>query len=292
MSIPRPRTIHIVAGPTAGGKSAYALSLAQKVGQAVIINADSLQIYDGLSLLTAQPSEEDKAAVPHRLYGHLHPNDTSSAGNWRDLAMAEIDVAFNEGRIPIICGGTGLYIKALMEGLSPMPDIPDEVRSEVDELYARLGVPGFYEELEKRDPVMAARFHPGHKARLMRAMEVLIATGKSLAEWQAAPLEGPPDEWAFEIHKIMPERDVLYDRCNARFEVMLEQGALEQVEAFTARVTAEEVRPGVPLSKALGYKELGAYLSGDLSREEAITRAQGETRRYAKRQVTWFRHQL
>lgn len=292
MSMPRPRTIHIVAGPTAGGKSAYALDLARKAGQAVIINADSLQIYNGLSLLTAQPSAEDKAAVPHRLYGHLNPNDASSAGNWRDLAMAEIEAVFEEGRVPIICGGTGLYIKALMEGLSPIPDIPDNVRAEVEALYARLGVPDFYDELERRDPVMAARFHPGHKARLMRAMEVLIATGKSLAEWQEAPLEGPPDEWAFEIHKIMPERDVLYERCNARFEIMLAQGALAQVEDFTARMASGDVKPGVPLSKALGYKELAAYLAGDISRDEAIARAQGETRRYAKRQATWFRHQL
>lgn len=288
----RPQTIHIVAGPTASGKSSYAMDLARKLGSTVIINADSLQIYDGLSILTAQPSEDDKAEIPHRLYASLHPNDVCSAGNWRDLAIAEINTAFAQEQTPIICGGTGLYIKSLMEGLSPMPDIPDEVRAEVIALYDKLGVPGFHEELERRDPVMAARFHPGHKARLMRAMEVLIHTGKSLAEWQEAPLEGPPDHWQFEPHKIMPERETLYNRCNLRFETMLGEGALEQVQEFSGLIEAGVVNPGVPLTKALGYKELLAYLQGSLPREDAITRAQGETRRYAKRQVTWFRHQL
>lgn len=285
-------TVHIVAGPTASGKSAFALDLARRVESPVIINADSLQIFDGLPTLTAQPGEADKEAVPHVLYGALHPNDPCSAGNWQHMAAAAIETALTAGQTPIICGGTGLYIKALMEGLSPVPDIPNAVRKEVIALYERLGIPGFHEELQRRDPAMAARFHPGHKARIMRAMEVLIATGKSLAEWQAAAPEGPPPGWNFEIHKIMPEREALYERCNARFVAMLEGRALEEVAAFTARIECGEVKPGVPLTKALGYKELSAFLRGDLSREEAITRAQGETRRYAKRQVTWFRHQL
>jgi tRNA dimethylallyltransferase len=292
MNAERPRTIHIVAGPTASGKSSYAMDLARQLGDSVILNADSLQIYDGLSLLTAQPSDVDKAEIPHRLYASLHPNDVCSAGNWQTLAQTEIETVLGGDHTPIVCGGTGLYLKALMEGLSPIPDIPDVVRDEVTALYDRLGVPGFHEELARRDPVMAARFHPGHKARIMRAMEVLIATGKSLAEWQEAAPEGPPENWHFKVHKIMPERELLYERCNARFEAMLESGALEQVKDFAARIESGEIKPGVPLTKALGYKELAAYLNGDLSRDEAILRAQGETRRYAKRQVTWFRHQL
>lgn len=281
--------IHIVAGPTASGKSARAIALARELGEAVIINADSLQIYDALPTLTAQPTQGDKEAIPHVLYGHLHPNDTCSAGNWRDLAIEAINTAFAQGQTPIVCGGTGLYIKALMEGLSPVPDIPQSVRDEVVAQYERLGVPGFYEEVKRRDPIIAERFHPGHKARLMRAMEVLIATGKSLAEWQEAPLEGPPPAWKFRVEKILPERETLYERCNTRFETMLESGALEEVREFAART---DINHNIPLTKALGYKELLAYLRGEISRENAITLAQGQTRRYAKRQVTWFRHQL
>lgn len=281
--------IHIVAGPTASGKSARAMELARELGRAVIINADSLQIYSALATLTAQPSKEDRVEIPHVLYAHLHPNDTCSAGNWRTLAMGEIEKALSSGQTPIVCGGTGLYIKSLMQGLSPIPDIPQQVRDKVVALYEELGVPGFYEELKHRDPHIAEHFHPGHKARLMRAMEVLIATGKSLAIWQEAPLEGPPPSWEFRVEKILPERETLYARCNQRFEAMLKSGALQEVENFAART---DVNPGVPLGKALGYKELLSHLKGELSREEAITLAQGQTRRYAKRQVTWFRHQL
>ena len=284
--------IHVVAGPTASGKSAFAMELAGRTPQPVIINADSLQIYDGLPTLTAQPSATDKAAVPHVLYGALHPNDVCSAGNWQHMAAAAIEAAFAHGQTPIICGGTGLYIKALMEGLSPIPDIPPAVRQEVVALYDELGVPGFHEELMRRDPDMAARFHPGHKARLMRAMEVLIATGKSLAEWQEAPPVPPPAHWVFEVHKIMPEREALYARCNARLEAMMESGALDEVAAFKAQIESGAVNSGVPLTKALGYKEFCQYLDGTMALDDAITLAQGETRRYAKRQVTWFRHQM
>lgn len=268
------------------------MELAGRVENPVIINADSLQIYDGLPTLTAQPSASDKAAIPHVLYGALHPDDTCSAGNWQHMAAAAIESAEAQGQTPIICGGTGLYIKALMVGLSPIPDIPAEVRQEVVALYERLGVPGFHEELSKRDPIMAERFHPGHKARLMRAMEVLIATGTSLAVWQESPPTPPPAHWEFEVHKIMPERETLYARCNARLEAMAEGGALEEVAAFKARIESGEVQSGVPLTKALGYKEFCQYLDGEIALDEAIMLAQGETRRYAKRQVTWFRHQL
>lgn len=283
--------IHIVAGPTASGKSAKALELA-RVLDGVVINCDSLQIYGALPILSAQPSAADHDAAPHRLYGALHPNEVCSAGNWREKAILAIEEVLSAGKAPIICGGTGLYIKALTEGLSPIPDIPEEVRARAIALQKGLGNPAFHAALEKRDPVMAARFHPFHTARLVRAYEVIEATGRSLAEWQDIEREGPPAHWRFEIHKIMPERDELRARCDARFDWMMENGVLDEVAAFDARLEAGEVAEGVPITKALGFKPLRAYLRGEISRDEAVERAKGETRRYAKRQITWFRHQL
>lgn len=258
----------------------------------VIINCDSQQIYDGLPILSAQPSEEDKAEIPHRLYAALHPNDVCSAGNWRELAEPLIEEIIKTGKTPIICGGTGLYIKALIEGLSPIPDIPQNVRDKVVARYEELGAEQFYDELRSRDPEMAARFHVNHKARIIRAMEVLDATGKSLADWQKEDRLAPPAHWDFEIHKILPEREELYDRCNRRLLWMVENGALEEVEDFDTRLQSGEIKEGVPLCKALGFKELRAHLKGEVPLEDAIEKAQGITRRYAKRQVTWFRNQL
>ena len=285
------QTIHIIAGPTASGKSARAIELAQQLN-GVIINCDSLQIYKALPMLTAQPSQEDLDNVPHRLYSHLHPNEVCSAGNWRELVIPVIKEVQDEGKTPIICGGTGLYIRSLTDGLSPIPDIPEEVRGAGVARYEALGAEAFYAELVKRDPIIAARFHVNHKARIIRAMEVLEATGKSLAQWQELERDGPPDHWDFKIETILPERETLYDRCNRRFVHMVENGALEEVKAFAARLENGDVNEGVPVTKALGFKLLRKYLHGELSLEEAITLSQGETRRYAKRQTTWFRNQI
>jgi len=283
--------IHIIAGPTASGKSAAAMKLAREAN-GVIINCDSLQIYDALPILSAQPSDEDKAEIPHRLYAELHPNAVCSAGNWREMAEPIIHEIINNEQTPIICGGTGLYIKALTDGLSPIPDIPQNVRDQVVQHYEEVGAQSFYNELSTRDPEMAARFHVNHKARIIRAMEVLEATGKSLAEWQKIPRTPPPKEWDFEIHKILPPREELYERCNTRFEIMLENGALEEVEEFNIRLQSGDINQGVPITKALGYKELRAYQNGEISKEDAITSAQTTTRHYAKRQMTWLRNQL
>lgn len=283
--------IHVICGPTAGGKSAKALELARAL-DGVIINCDSMQVYDDLPILTAQPSAEEKAQAPHRLYGALHPNEICSAGNWREMVIPVIEEVLAEGKTPIICGGTGLYIKALMEGLSPMPDIPQTVRDRVVAQYEELGAEGFYKALEARDPIMAARFHVNHKARIIRAMEVLEATGKSLAQWQEIPREGPPAEWGFEIHKVLPDREILKQRCNDRFLWMLDNGALEEVEAFGKRQESGDIHHNIPLDKALGFKPLYAYIKGEMSKDDAITNSQAETRQYAKRQMTWFRNQL
>ena len=284
-------TIHIIAGPTASGKSARALEIAREQN-GVIINCDSLQIYDALHILTAHPSNEEKQEIPHRLYGTLHTNGVCSAGNWREMVEPVIHEVINNGQTPIICGGTGLYIRALTDGLSPMPDIPEEVRESVVARYEEIGAEAFYAELKSRDPIMAERFHVNHKARIIRAMEVLDATGKSLAQWQELPREAPPEDWDFTLHKVLPERETLYKRCNQRFEWMLENGALEEVKAFDTRIQSGEVKDGVPICKALGYKELRSYLNGENSREDAITAAQTSTRQYAKRQMTWLRNQL
>jgi tRNA dimethylallyltransferase len=283
--------IHIVAGPTAGGKSAFALNLARQCG-GVVINADSMQIYDGLAILTAQPSDADKKSIPHLLYGALHPNENCSAGIWREMAGEAIGDVLKQNKTPIVVGGTGLYIKALLEGLSDIPQTPADIREAVVRKQKEFGNPGFHEELKKRDPVMAARFHPNHTARLVRAWEVLEHTGRSLADWQKEAKLAPPAHWRFEIHKIMPDRAELHRRCEDRFLKMLDHGALEEVSAFNRRTRSGDVRPDALLMNALGYKALRDHLAGKITLENAIVKAQAQTRQYAKRQVTWFRNQL
>ena len=283
--------IHIIGGPTASGKSATALKLAEQY-DGVIINCDSMQIYNGLSILTAQPPPEDLAQAPHLLYGTLHPNEACSAGNWREMVEPIITDVLSQGKTPIICGGSGLYIRALTDGLSPIPDIPDDIRSAASAKQQELGNPAFYDALKQRDPIMAERLHPDHTARLVRAWEVVEATGKSLAEWQELPLLAPPENWEFGVTLVMPERDVLYDRCNKRFTWMLDNGALEQLSEFNQAIEAGEISPHALLNNALGVKPLTAYMKGEISKEDAIKRGQADTRHYAKRQVTWFRHQV
>ncbi len=283
--------IHIIAGPTASGKSARAIELAQEIG-GVIINCDSMQIYDGLQTLTAQPPKEDLKQAEHLLYSHLHPNDTCSAGTWREIVEPIIHDLLKRGKPPIIVGGTGLYIKALTHGLSPMPDIPQEIRDAAVEKQEELGNPAFHEILAKHDPIMGERFHPFHTARLVRAWEVLEATGKSLSEWQKLPLLAPPDNWEFDIEIIIQERSLQHQRCNDRFLWMMDNGILDEIEQFNKRIESGEVRGNVALVKALGYRPLLSYIKGEISKEDAITQSQARTRQYAKQQVTWFKNQI
>lgn len=291
MLIKNKKTVHVIGGPTASGKSALALELAaEKDG--VILNADSMQVYDALPILTAQPSKEDKAKAPHNLYGSLHPDETCSAGNWSEIVQPLIAQILEEGKAPIVVGGSGLYLKALIEGLSPMPDIPEEIRQQAVALQKELGNPAFHAQLEKRDPVMAARFHPYHTARLVRAWEVLEATGKSLAEWQEIPRAGPPDEWEFDITLVLPERELLRKRCDERFIWMLENGAVEEAEAFMAHLDKGEVKENAAIVKALGFRPLRDWISGEASKEDTIEKASAQTRQYAKRQTTWFQNQV
>ena len=287
----REHTIHIIAGPTASGKSARALELARETN-GVIINCDSKQIYDAMPVLTAQPSVDELAEIPHRLYGHLHPNDVCSAGNWREMVIPVIAEVIEHGQTPIICGGTGLYINALMKGFSPIPDIPQEVRDATNKMQEDLGNPAFFEALKKRDPVMADRLHPYHTARLLRAWEVIEATGKSLAEWQKIAPEPPPEGWGFDVELIVPPREQVRENCHTRFVNMLDEGAIDEVIAFQKRIDEGDVRADVPMARAHGFRFLRSYLNGEISKEEAIEKSVTETRQYAKRQVSWFRNQL
>lgn len=285
------KTIHIIGGPTASGKSALAIDLAQKEN-GVVINCDSRQIYDDLPILTAQPSADDQKIVPHELYGTLHPNEPCSAGSWVKMVTPLIEKILNEGKAPIITGGNGLYIKALIEGLSPIPEVPADIRKASVEKQQQVGNPAFHQMLEARDPETAALYHPMHTARLVHAWEVLEATGTPLAQWQKIPKIAPPASWKFDVTLVMPERDTLYARCNNRFLSMLNEGAMEELEAFDARLERGDVKPDAILTKTLGTAPLRALREGRITKDAAIDLAQTETRQYAKRQTTWFNNQV
>jgi tRNA dimethylallyltransferase len=277
----------VFAGPTASGKSRAAVEAAEAFG-GVVINADSMQMYRDLPILTAQPGEEDRRRVPHRLYGILSVDDPGSAGRWVTLATAELRRARVKGRLPILVGGTGLYLKALFEGLSPVPEIPLEVREAGRRLHARLGGAAFRSELKRRDPVMANRLAAGDSQRLMRAWEVMEATGRSLADWQMETTAGALLAARYGIILFAPAQKALYEATDRRFEAMLEAGALAEVEKLAAR----RLDSRLPAMKALGVPQLLRYLRGEATLEEARGRAKTAIRNYAKRQGTWFRHQL
>ncbi len=277
----------LIAGPTASGKSALALSLAERHG-GVIINADSMQVYRDLRIITARPTREEEARVPHRLYGHVDAAENYSVGRWlRDVAAALADVEAG-GRLPILVGGTGLYFKALTEGLAAVPPIPADIRAVIRARLQTEGGAALHAELAARDPAAAERLRPGDRARITRALEVITATGRSLTDWHREGM--PPILAAAAAIRVFltPERATLYQRIEARFDAMMAEGALAEVEALAAR----GLDPTLPAMKAHGVPWLIRFLKGEVSREEAIEGAKRDTRRYTKRQVTWFRHQL
>lgn len=276
----------MVAGPTASGKSGLAIEIAQAM-DGVVINADSMQVYRDLRVLTARPDETEAALAPHRLFGILDGADICSAGRWRALAEAEIRAAAGQGRLPILVGGSGLYLGALLSGLSEVPPIAPEVVAAVQQRMDRDGPAAFHAALAEADPEMAARLRPSDRQRMVRAMSVLQATGRSLANWQATVAPPPPD-LAFHTLLLMPPRADLYARCDRRFTAMLEQGAMTEVSALLARGLA----PSCPVMKAIGVSELADVVAGRRSLEDATAAAQQATRNYAKRQCTWFRHQI
>jgi tRNA dimethylallyltransferase len=274
----------VIAGPTASGKTALALELAEAL-DGTVINADSRQIYRDLRVLTARPDAAAEERAPHRLYGFLDAAERGSVANWRALALDEIAVATRAWRLPILVGGTGLYIRALERGLAPVPEISETVRQEALDLHRLLGGVGFRERLARLDPAGAHRLFPGDRQRLVRAYEVVRATGIPLAAWQRR--RHPTSPYRFAMILFMPPRERLYAACDFRFLRMIEANALDEAATLARR----DLDPDLPAMKAVGLSELLSYLRGEMALEAAIAAAQRATRRYAKRQMTWFRHQ-
>ena len=281
------RTVLVVAGPTASGKSALALAAAREFN-GTVINADSMQLYDALPILTAQPSEADQRATPHVLYGGLPADAVGTAQGWRIMALREIAAAHAGCRLPIVVGGTGLYLRTLMSGLAPMPDIPPDIRARVRQMWDGKGPAAVRARLEHVDPDIASRLKPGDRQRQLRALEVFEATGRPLSQWQQEMAEGPPPGLRFARILLQPDRPVLRMAIAARFGKMLEAGALAEVEALLAR----GLPPDRPILRAVGLPQLAAFQQGKIDLDQAISQAVIATGQYAKRQDTWFRHQF
>jgi tRNA dimethylallyltransferase len=272
----------LIAGPTASGKSALALALAERTG-GTIVNADSAQVYRDLRIVTARPTPEEEARVPHRLYGTRDGARACSAADWAADARAAIREAREAGRLPILVGGTGLYIRTLLEGIAPVPGIDPEIRAAVRALPVAMA----HEALATEDPAAAARLGPGDTARVARALEVIRSTGRPLAEWQRARAGGLGASVSLHPLILLPPRDWLYARCDIRFEKMFSKEGVEEVSSLLAR----DLDPALPVMRAIGVREIAAFVRGALDREEALAAGRAATRRYAKRQYTWFAHQ-
>ena len=282
-----PKSAVLIAGPTASGKSALAVRLAERLN-GVVINADSMQVYRDLRVITARPSKQEEARVPHRLYGHVDASVNYSVGAWRYDVQQVLDQAEQYGRVPILVGGTGLYFTILTKGLAAVPPIPAEIRERVRGKLATQGVAPLYQELLERDPAAAHRLMPNDKSRISRALEVVLATGRSLADWHREGM--PPLIDAARAAKVFItcEREELKRRIEARFAAMLAAGALDEVRALAER----DLDPTLPAMKAHGVPWLIRHLRGEIGLEEAAAGGVMDTRRYAKRQVTWFKNQL
>ncbi len=275
----------LIAGPTASGKSALALALAARTG-GVIINADSMQVYGDLRVITARPSTEDEAHAPHLLYGHVDAAADYSVGRWLDDAATALNEAGE--RLPIIVGGTGLYFRALTQGLAPIPAVPEEVRQAVRASAEGDATVILHARLATRDPETAVRLQPRDRQRILRALEVMEATGRPLSQWQQETHQPLLDPAACVRLVLEVEREMLKRRIDARFETMMAEGALAEAE----RLAARHLPVDRPLLKAHGAPALMRHLRGEIGLDEAVAEGQSDTRRYAKRQVTWFRHQM
>lgn len=281
------KKIIIIGGPTSSFKSVLALDLASKLN-GIIINADSMQVYFEIPILSSQPSIADKETIPHKLYSFVSGEFVYSAGKWLDEVVKQVEFAHENNYMPIIVGGTGFYLSSVINGLSRIPEIEQEVKINTRSLYARIGKNNFYELLQKRDPDAASRLSPTDKSRMIRAFEVVEQTGKSIAYWQQMSHFAPFDkESIIGIFSALP-REVLYKRCDDRFVSMIEDGALDEVEYLNKNIQDIEL----PITKALGVRELTEYLKGNSTLSEAIVKSQNVTRQFAKRQVTWFKHQM
>ena len=285
MTQPNPASDYILlAGPTASGKSALALDFAEQL-DGVIINADSMQVYTDLRILSARPSVEDEAFLPHKLYGTVDGAESYSVGRW----LADLHLAVEQTRAqkkwPIIVGGTGFYLNAAEHGISAIPDIPQEARSEAMSYHQQYGGQRALDKLQELDPAIADRLEAGDSQRLVRALEVVLHTGKPLSYWQSRPREGGLTGRAIKIAHI-PERELVYERIDKRFSAMIECGGLAEVEQLMQR----HLSPDLPVMKALGVTALAAFLNGDIDKRTAVYLASRDTRHYAKRQMTWLRN--
>ncbi|MBV1698292.1 MAG: tRNA (adenosine(37)-N6)-dimethylallyltransferase MiaA [Hyphomicrobiales bacterium] len=277
----------LIAGPTASGKSALALALARKLN-AIVVNADSMQVYQDLRIITARPSAEEAQQAPHRLYGHVDAAENYSVGRWCSEVAATLDSTARYGRAIVIVGGTGLYFNALTRGLAAVPPISPEIRKEVRARLASEGVGALHAELKERDPAAAARLMPGDRARISRALEVVLATGRSLIDWHEEEKPAAVDLSRAAKVFLMPDRDELMRRIDARFDAMIAAGAVDEVRTLAAR----NLDPQLPAMKAHGVPWLIRHLNGEIGLEQAADAAKRETRQYTKRQATWFRNQL
>ncbi len=277
----------LITGPTASGKSALALDFAKRFGGHVV-NADSMQVYDVLRVLTARPSKVEMEGVPHHLYGHVPPGDAYSTGDWLRETGALLARLKDRAALPVIVGGTGLYFKALTGGLSDMPAVPEEIRATLRNRLSTEGAESLHRELALRDPAVAGRLNPQDGQRIVRALELLEATGRSIADFQgkAGPMLVDPARARKFV--VLPDRAVLHERINRRFSRMFEEGAVEEVEALLAL----GLSPDMPAMKAIGVSHIAAMLRGETTRPEVVETASAATRQYAKRQMTWFRNQM
>jgi tRNA dimethylallyltransferase len=277
----------LLAGPTTSGKSALALTLAEELG-GTIINADSMQVYRHLRIITARPSPADEARVPHLLYGHVDAAENYSVGRWCIDAQAAIAQTRQAGRLPILVGGTGLYFKTLTQGIAAVPPIPAGIRASVRDRLAADGIAALYGELQQRDPTTAGRLMPGDRSRITRALEVVLATGRPLSDWHRDGMPAAIDATRTVKLFLDVERTELYRRIGARFDAMLDSGALDEVSALAQR----GLDASLPAMKAHGVPWLIRYLNGKVALDEATEGGKRDTRRYTKRQATWFRNQL
>jgi tRNA dimethylallyltransferase len=276
------KPVALIAGPTASGKTALALSLAAR-RDVTVINADSAQVYAHLPVLSAQPTATEMARCPHRLFGYLDGAEACSAARWATDAKAAIAEAHEGGRLPVLVGGTGLYLRTLLEGIAPIPEIDPQVRAVV----RAMATADAWAALEGEDPVMAAALNSRDDSRIKRALEVMRSTGKSIADWRTAKVGGISGEVSLHPLILLPPRDWLHRRCNVRFEAMMAGGAVEEVEALLSKAFPADA----PVLRAIGVPEVAAMLAGEIDEAEAIARGQAATRQYAKRQYTWFRNQ-
>jgi tRNA dimethylallyltransferase len=275
----------LIAGPTASGKSAAALQLAEAL-RGTIINADSMQVYAELPVLTARPSAADEARLPHRLYGHVSAVEGYSAGRYQEESAHALTEARREGRVAIFTGGTGLYFDVLTKGLSPIPAVPPDIREQVRRKFESLGRETFFTELVERDPATGSKLRASDTQRVLRAAEVLEATGRPLSQWQA--MTGKPVLAGMRVLKLViaPPRAILFERIDRRFETMIRHGALDEAASLMG------LDPTLPAAKALGLSQLWRHLAGEITIEAAIVEAQLATKRYVKRQMTWFRNRM